>query len=64
MFGYSELVRDETENRVQLGFDIGGENLWTHSENSREVFLMNAFGLEERDYGMDGIERSGVERRV
>lgn len=57
-------MREEIENWVELGFNVGGEDLRAHAKNPRQVLLVDAFGLEEENDGVNGMQGGSVERRV
>lgn len=53
---------EEGEHRDKVGGDGGGEDAWVHSENAREVFVVDAFGEEvgdDRVYGVGGGRMEG-----
>lgn len=49
---------------MEVGLDAGGEDAGAHPKDLGQVLLVDAFGVEEGDYGADGVESRGVEIRV
>jgi len=64
MFGNFEFIQDEIENWGEIGFDVGGENLGAHAEDSGQVLFENAVGEKEGDDGLDGFHGGCAEIRV
>lgn len=56
LFWDFKVLGQEVENWVEIRIDVGSEDLGAHAKDLGQVLLVNAFGLEEGDYGFDGVE--------